>query len=204
MNVSVVLFTSDLRLHDHPPLRAALRGAGAIVPLFVRDPGVDAAGFAAPNRLAFLADCLAALDAGLRSRGGRLVLRRGDTAREVASVVRESGAGEVHLAAGHSAFARRREERLRTALEGTGCRIVVHDAVTTAVAPGRVTPAGKDHFAVFTPYFRHWRQEPLRDPLAAPRTVRVPDGVRSDPLPARADVHGVSPGLDEGGEPAGR
>ena len=37
MNVSVVLFTSDLRLHDHPPLRAALDGSRQVVPLFVRD-----------------------------------------------------------------------------------------------------------------------------------------------------------------------
>ncbi|MZE76900.1 deoxyribodipyrimidine photo-lyase, partial [Streptomyces sp. SID5475] len=63
MTVSVVLFTADLRLHDHPPLRAALSSADAVVPLFVRDDGIEAAGFAGPNRRAFLADCLAALDA---------------------------------------------------------------------------------------------------------------------------------------------
>ena len=71
MNVSVVLFTSDLRLHDHPALRAA-DGARQVVPLFVRDRSVANAGFAAPNRLAFLADCLRDLDSGLRERGGRL------------------------------------------------------------------------------------------------------------------------------------
>ncbi|NED78271.1 deoxyribodipyrimidine photo-lyase, partial [Streptomyces sp. SID9944] len=66
MTVAVVLFTSDLRLHDHPPLRAALAAADEVVPLFVRDPGVHAAGFDVPNRAAFLADCLADLDAALR------------------------------------------------------------------------------------------------------------------------------------------
>lgn len=70
MSISVVLFTCDLRLHDHPPLAAALDGTEQVVPLFVRDRAVDAAGFAAPNRLAFLADCLRDLDAGLRERGG--------------------------------------------------------------------------------------------------------------------------------------
>ncbi|MER6984179.1 deoxyribodipyrimidine photo-lyase, partial [Streptomyces carpinensis] len=62
MNVSVVLFTADLRLHDHPPVRAALDSSPQVVPLFVRDRAVDAAGFAAPNRLAFLSDCLHDLD----------------------------------------------------------------------------------------------------------------------------------------------
>ncbi|MGV9878850.1 deoxyribodipyrimidine photo-lyase [Streptomyces sp. NPDC003006] len=57
MITSVVLFTSDLRVHDHPPLRAALACGDAVVPLFVRDRVIDGIGFAGPNREAFLADC---------------------------------------------------------------------------------------------------------------------------------------------------
>ncbi|WP_019884654.1 cryptochrome/photolyase family protein [Streptomyces purpureus] len=204
MNVCVVLFTSDLRLHDHPPLRAALRAADEIVPLFVRDPAVDRAGFAAPNRLAFLADCLADLDRGLSERGGRLVVRTGATAAEVRAVARQTGADEVHMAAGCSAFAHDREDRLRRSLEPDGRRLQVHDAVITAVPPGGITPQGSDHFAVFTPYFRRWTAEPLRTPLAAPRAVRVPPAVRSEELPARASVASVSAGLPTGGERAGR
>jgi deoxyribodipyrimidine photo-lyase len=204
MNVSVVLFTSDLRLHDHPPLRAALDGPGEVVPLFVRDPGIDRAGFAAPNRLAFLADCLADLDGQLRERGGRLVVRSGDVVDQVGKVVAEAQADEVHMAAGVSAYAQRREERLRAALEAEGCRLHVHDSVITAVPPGAVTPASSDHFAVFTPYFRHWSRQHLRDPLAAPRSIRVPDGVGSEKPPKRSAVRGVSEGLAAGGETGAR
>ncbi|MFB6620433.1 cryptochrome/photolyase family protein [Streptomyces sp. NPDC056367] len=181
-----------------------MAGAPETVPLFVRDPAVDRAGFAAPNRLAFLADCLADLDAGLRERGGRLVVRGGDTVAEVCGVVRQAEADEVHMAADHSAFARAREERLRQALESEGRRLYVHDAVTTVVPPGDVTPQGSDHFAVFTPYFRRWSAEPLRTPLAAPRTVRVPHGLSSERLPTSASVAGVSEGLATGGETEGR
>ncbi|KOV57013.1 deoxyribodipyrimidine photolyase [Streptomyces sp. NRRL WC-3618] len=204
MNVSVVLFTSDLRLHDHPPLRAALDGGGPVVPLFVRDPAVDGAGFAVPNRLAFLADCLRDLDTGLRERGGRLVVRHGDLVGEVRRVAVEADALEVHMAADVSRHARRREDRLRRALEADGVRLHVHDTVTVAVAPGAVLPAGSDHFAVFTPYYRHWSRQPLRNPLGAPRTVRVPDGVGSEPLPSRSDLPGLSEGLAAGGETEGR
>ncbi|MFF0085229.1 cryptochrome/photolyase family protein [Streptomyces canus] len=204
MSISVVLFTCDLRLHDHPPLRAALDGTEQVVPLFVRDQAVDAAGFAAPNRLAFLADCLRDLDAGLRERGGRLVVRHGNVVDEVCKVAAEADADEVHMASDVSAHAHRREERLRRALEAEGVRLHVHDTVTTAVAPGAVVPASSDHFAVFTPYFRRWSQERLRDPLAAPRTVRVPDGVGSELLPSRADLSGLSEGLAAGGETEGR
>lgn len=204
MNVSLVLFTADLRLHDHPPLRAALDGARQVVPLFVRDRAVDAAGFAAPNRLAFLADCLRDLDAGLRRRGGRLVVRSGDLVEQVCRVAAEADADEVHLAADASTHARHREERLRRALESEGVRLHVHDEVTTAVAPGTLAPASSDHFAVFTPYFRHWSRSRLREPLDAPGSVRVPDGVGSEDLPDRKDLAGLSPGLATGGEEEGR
>ncbi|MEV6836613.1 deoxyribodipyrimidine photo-lyase [Streptomyces sp. NPDC051133] len=204
MYVSLVLFTGDLRLHDHPPLRAALAGAREVVPLFVRDRAVAEAGFAAPNRLAFLADCLRDLDGGLRERGGRLVVRSGDVVKEVCAVAAEADADEVHLAADVSAYAAARERRLRRALEADGRRLHVHDTVTTAVVPGSVTPSASDHFAVFTPYFRRWSAQRLRDPLAAPRSVRVPDGIGSEGLPSRAALPGVSPGLATGGEREGR
>lgn len=200
MNVAVVLYTSDLRLHDHPPLRAALSSCDRVVPLFVRDRAVDAAGFAAPNRLAFLADCLADLDTALRERGGRLILRSGDTAAEVCRLAGECDADEVHMAAGVSGFAHAREERLRAALEAEGRRLYVHDGVATVAAPGVVHPAGSDHFAVFTPYFRRWAELAPRPVLPAPRSVRVPEGLGSEPLPRSGAVTGVSPGLAPGGE----
>ncbi|WP_035859269.1 deoxyribodipyrimidine photo-lyase, partial [Kitasatospora cheerisanensis] len=66
MTVAVVLFTQDLRLHDNPALHAARTGADQVLPLFVTDPAIAAAGFDAPNRRAFLAGCLTDLDTSLR------------------------------------------------------------------------------------------------------------------------------------------
>ncbi|GGV31288.1 cryptochrome/photolyase family protein [Streptomyces spectabilis] len=204
MHVSVVLFTSDLRLTDHPPLRAALDAADAVVPLFVRDRAVEATGFAAPNRNAFLDDCLADLDSGLRERGGRLVVRSGDLVAEVCRVVTEADADEVHMSAGHTRFATVREERLRSALEAAGRRLFVHDAVTVAVPPGTVTPASSDHFAVFTPYYRQWAQVPLRPAFGTPRRVSVPEEVGGEKVSAHGGSSEVSPALPPGGESAAR
>ncbi|GAA2782273.1 deoxyribodipyrimidine photo-lyase [Kitasatospora sp. CM 4170] len=198
MTVSIALFTQDLRLHDNPVLRAAADAADEVVPLFVLDPDVAAAGFAAPNRAAFLADCLADLDARLRPLGGRLVLRRGPAAAAAARLADETGAASVHVAAGVSAFAHRREQALRA---GLGSRLHVHDGALTVVVPGAVTPAGRDHYAVFTPYFRAWQQAPRRTVHRVPRALRTPEGIASEPLPTAAPE---SPGLPPGGERAGR
>ncbi|MFF3324296.1 cryptochrome/photolyase family protein [Streptomyces sp. NPDC002889] len=203
MSVAVMLFTSDLRVHDQPALRAALHAADRVVPLFVVDRGVHRAGFDVPNRRAFLADCLASLDAGLRERGGRLVIRGGDVVEQVCRVVTETAAREVHVAAGVSAYAARREDGLRTALAALRCTLHVHDAVVTVLPPGQVTPAGRDHFAVFTPYFRRWQAVGVRAAVAAPRSVRVPE-LPGLPLPRRSAATGISPGLARGGEETGR
>ncbi|MFE6623757.1 cryptochrome/photolyase family protein [Streptomyces sp. NPDC057740] len=207
MRVSVALFTADLRVHDNPVLRAALRDAERLVPLFVVDTGIRRTGFAVPNRAAFLADSLADLDAALRQRGGRLVVRVGDVVEETCRVAAETGADAVHIAGGVSRYAVRREDRLRTALAGDRRELRVHDASLTVVPAGALTPAGggKDHFAVFTPYFRRWESFSVRGVLRAPDTVRVPDVRSADlPRPESLAVGSPSPGLPAGGESEAR
>ncbi|MER7585388.1 deoxyribodipyrimidine photo-lyase [Kitasatospora sp. NPDC097691] len=198
MSTAVVLFTQDLRLHDNPALHAARTGADRVLPLFVLDPAVEKADFAPPNRRAFLADSLADLDRALRAAGSRLVLRHGDPAEQTARVAAECGATAVHTAAGVSAFATRREAALRRAL---GERLHLHDGLTVVPA-GTLTPAGRDHYAVFTPYLRAWQQAPRRPVLPAPRTLATPDHPHGDPLPTAPA--GTSPGLPPGGERAAR
>ncbi|GAA3796137.1 cryptochrome/photolyase family protein [Streptomyces phyllanthi] len=206
MRVSIALFTADLRLHDNPALHAALMDAERVVPLFVADTGIRRAGFAVPNRAAFLADSLADLDASLRARGGRLVVRTGDVVEETCRVAAETGAEVVHIAAGVSRYAVRREDRLRTELGNDGRRLRLHDASVTAVPPGALTPGGKDHFAVFTPYFRRWENFSVRDVLPAPGAVPVPQ-VRSAGIPRAESLTPTGPGSDQGpvspGLPAG-
>ena len=86
MTVAIALFTADLRMHDNPVLRGALDAADQVVPLFVLDDGVRAAGFVTPNRAAFLAGCLADLDAVAARvrRAARRALRRRRRARSAA------------------------------------------------------------------------------------------------------------------------
>jgi deoxyribodipyrimidine photo-lyase len=207
-SVAVALFTGDLRVHDNPVLQGAIDSRDEVVPLFVLDSGVERSGFLVQNRAVFLADCLADLDASLRARGGRLVIRSGDVVGQVLAVSTATGADSVHVAAGPSRYAHRRAQRLAAALGRTGRRLHEHEGALTVVPPGAVAPDGKDHYAVFTPYLRRWSDQPLRQPLDAPERVPVPD-VASDGLPARTTLAGMargelSPGLPAGGESAAR
>jgi hypothetical protein len=129
-------------VHDNPVLRVALRDAERVVPLFVVDTGIRRTGFAVPNRAAFLADSVADLDAALRQRGGRLVVRVGDVVEETCRVAAEAGADTVHIAGGVSRYAVRREDRLRAASAGDRRELRMHDTSLTAVPAGALTPSG--------------------------------------------------------------
>ncbi|MEX2550201.1 MAG: deoxyribodipyrimidine photo-lyase [Nitriliruptoraceae bacterium] len=230
MTTAIVLFTRDLRVHDHPALVAACARADRVYPLFVFDEAILAGRYAAPNRLSQLVDAVADLRDTLEARGGRLLVRRGDPMEVVRSLAVEVAADEVHLSADVSRFARRREAALRAmARDELSGRLAVHthDGVTVHPA-GAVTPTGGDHFKVFTPYWRRWDAEPHRQPLAPPTRVPTPaatahggptagatagssdrptGGPEDGRIPALGeltDVAHLAPDLPRGGEVAAR
>ena len=189
MRAAIVLFTRDLRVHDNPPLVAAAQEAERVLPLFVLDEGLLER-FGAPNRLAFLGEALRDLRKSLG-----VAVRRGDPVAETVRLAREFGAGAVFLSEDASAYARRREQRLREALETRTF------ASTSVVDPGEVWTTDGRPYRIFTPYWRAWKEAPRRQLLEAPR-IRLPDGVElGEPLDLGA---GESPERPPGGETEGR
>ncbi|MEV0732872.1 deoxyribodipyrimidine photo-lyase [Polymorphospora sp. NPDC050346] len=198
MRTAIVLFTRDLRVHDQPALAAACANAERAVPLFVLDPALAGR---SPNRDRFLAQSLADLRGSLRERGGDLVLRHGDPVAETIRLAAETGAGGIAVSADVSRYARRRESRLRAEADRHRLSLRLFPGLTV-VDPGAVTPAGGDHYKVFTPYFRAWAASRWRDEVATPATVPLPSGVAVGRLPALPA--GESPRAAAGGETVGR
>jgi len=195
---AIVLFTRDLRVHDHPGLTAASE-YDAVVPLFIFDDALlrDAG---RPNRLRFLLDSLTDLRQSLRRRGADLVVRRGDVVEQTVLIARSTGAKTVFAGDAVSAYAQARTRKLQADLD-----VRVEDT-TTAIAPGELVPDARDHYRVFTPYWRRWQEESLRPVLPAPRRITVPPGIDRGRLP---ELHEIAPGktsadLPPGGERAGR
>jgi deoxyribodipyrimidine photo-lyase len=200
VKTAVVLFNRDLRVRDNPALAAAAR-AERTVPLFVLDDRLLDSRFAAPNRVAFMLEALRDLDEGLQRAGGRLFVRRGDPVREAIALACECDATELHVSADWSAYAKAREKRLARACAEERIAFHAHPG-TTIVVPGAVTPAGGDHFKVFTPYHRAWSEVPLRDVRGAPRKLAVPSRLRAGRLPAleKLSERRPSPRRAPGGE----
>ena len=86
------------------------------------------------------------------------------------------GAEAVYLGEDVSAYAQERERRLRRALAGAADRardLPGGDGDPTGRPRAR---GGGDHYRVFTPYWRRWREQPRRDILPAPERIELPDG----------------------------
>ena len=178
-STAIVWFRRDLRLHDHPALAAAVERFDRVVCTFVLDDELLDGRYRSPSRVRFMLACLRELDAGLRARGGGLVVRRGCPERELRALARETGAAAAFWSADVSPYARRRDARVAEALrqDGVDARPVggtyVVDDVT---APGTQQ--------VFSPYFRAWERRTRRDVLPAPGRIPSAEDVPALTLPA--------------------
>ncbi|MGI8575732.1 MAG: cryptochrome/photolyase family protein [Egibacteraceae bacterium] len=202
MDTAVVLFTRDLRVHDHPAFAAACDEAERVVPLFVFDDAIWSSGYPNPNRARFLVQCVDDLNSRLRDRGGQLFRRRGELVAQVRDVVNQTGAEAVFLSEDVSGYAKARVERLRDGLEGVEVRTFPG---ITVVAPAELATSTGGPYKVFTPYWRAWKDRTLRPVLDAPGHVRVPTTipVGQTPQPEELVVGEPSPELPRGGETAG-
>jgi deoxyribodipyrimidine photo-lyase len=198
--VAVVVFTRDLRVSDHPALARAAAEASSIVPLFVFDDAILTRATTGPNRTNFLLESLNDLDRALRAIGSRLVVRRGSWAATIVTVARDAGADAVHVSDDVSGFAHQRLTELREHSAAHGIEVQTHDSVTV-VAPGAITPAGGDHYQVFTPYSRRWLDATRRTIAPTPDALRLPDGIDPGALPTLRELtaEACSPTLMVGG-----
>jgi deoxyribodipyrimidine photo-lyase len=206
VGLAIHWFRNDLRLRDNTALAEACARADALLPAFVLDERLLASRAMGAPRVRFLLDCLARLAAELEARGHRLVVRRGDPARVLATLARESGASLVSWNRDTTPYAVRRDARVRAALERLGARCVEATDRVVFAGPEVRTRAG-GAYAVFTPYRRAWRArlaEDPRRPRPAAKLPRPAPRVAGEALPsARAlGFGGDAAELPTGGEAA--
>ncbi|SEQ22787.1 cryptochrome/photolyase family protein [Natrinema salaciae] len=178
----------DLRASDNRGLARALATGEPVVPLFVLDPTVLE--HASPIRVACLLEALDDLRTWYRDRGSDLLVARGEASAVVPAVAATYDAGTVVWNEDYSGLARERDRAVRAALEDGGIAVdTVHDAIHHE--PGSITPNQGDHYAVFSYFWKKWRDRDKREPVDAPDAGDLAD-VTGDPIPSLAAL-----GFDE-------
>ncbi|MNS07243.1 Deoxyribodipyrimidine photo-lyase [compost metagenome] len=175
----ILWFRRDLRLDDNPALNAAVATGRPVLPLYIPDEVGEGRRLGAASRW-WLDKSLRALDASLRGRGGRLILRRGHAEAELRRLIAETGADRVFMNRLFEPEANARDADIAHGLKSEDVECRGFNA-TLMCRPGAVLNGSGQAYKVFTPFLKALlaTAEPP-DPLAAPETITVPDGAASE------------------------
>jgi deoxyribodipyrimidine photo-lyase len=151
---TIVWFRQDLRLQDNRALAAALERGGAVLPLYILDDRGEGAWPMGGAARWWLHHALAALEAGLRERGSRLILATGDSGELLRRLVASTGAGAVYWNRRYEPAAIARDSVIKAELTAAGLEVksfngaLLHEPHTIQNKQGKP-------FQVFTPYWKH-------------------------------------------------
>jgi deoxyribodipyrimidine photo-lyase len=178
----------DLRTADNRGLATAA-ASGTAAPVFVFDDAVLA--HAAPPRVRFMLDALDALRARYRELGSDLLVASGDPRTVLPALAAEHDAERVVWNADYSGLARERDDAVAAALDDAG---VGHESVHDAVfhEPGAIRTNAGEPYAVFTYYWKKWRDREKPDPYPEPDPAALADAT-GDPLPTAAALGFAEP-----------
>jgi deoxyribodipyrimidine photo-lyase len=183
MSHALIWFRRDLRLADNPALAAALRAGHVPVPVYLHSPDEDAPWAPGAASRAWLHRSLQALDADLRARGSRLVIRRGDSLAELEKLIAETKAEALHWNRLYEPAAIARDSRIKAGLKSRGLHVESH-AASLLAEPWTVAGGSGAPYRVFTPF---WKT--LRPRLAAGPATSAPAALPAlPPLLAGLDV----------------
>ncbi|HVY33906.1 MAG TPA: deoxyribodipyrimidine photo-lyase [Caulobacteraceae bacterium] len=183
-------FRQDLRLSDNPAVDAAATSGRPVIPLFILHDASDGRPWGAAS-LWWLDKSLQALDADLRARGSRLILRRGDPAMIIPALAQDLGA-KVMWNRLYGQAAVMRDSDLKRELHAASFN------ASLLVEPWQVKTGSGGAFQVFTPFWRA-AQAAIADTdgLAAPRRIQAPAQWPGSDLLADWRLHPSGPDWSE-------
>ncbi|WP_323768608.1 deoxyribodipyrimidine photo-lyase [Marinovum sp.] len=166
---TLLWFRRDLRLSDHSALTAACKH-GPVVPVFIRDAGLDALGTAPKWRLGL---SVAALAETLDAAGSRLILRSGAPAEVLSALARETGATRIHCVRAYHP----EEPSLDFELcESFTAQDIVFETFDGRVLfePDSVETKSGGPYKVFSPYWKSVKSRDIAAPLKVPSEIPTP------------------------------
>ena len=180
-------------MSDNPALHAAVGSGRPVLCLYVADavtPNIRTIGAAQEW---WLHHALAALDANLRDRGARLLLRRGPVEDVLRDLADETGAAALHMNERYDPEARALDEAIAATLRAGGLTVEAHRAHLMHDPAALRTKTGS-HYKVYTPFWRTFAADHApREPLPAPERIPSAGGNLEGVTLAELDLLPTSP-----------
>ena len=158
----------DLRLSDHAALIAAA-AEGQVIPVYILDDDTPKHRRMGAASRWWLHHSLQSLDAHLRQKGSRLILRRGKSDDVLADLAQETGVTRVHCLRHYEPWWRNAERAVAKSLD-----LVCHDG-NYLLPPGSVTTGAGEPYKIYTPFWRALNTHmPPAKPHPVPHTIPAP------------------------------
>jgi deoxyribodipyrimidine photo-lyase len=165
---TILWFRRDLRLSDQAALIAAA-GEGPVIPVYVLDDETPKHRKMGGASRWWLHHSLASLDASLRAKGSRLILRSGGSAQVLTELAKETGAVRVHALHHYEPWWRNAERAVADALD-----LCLHDG-NYLLPPGTLRTGSGGLYKIYTPFWRALSEHmPPAQPHPAPAHIAAP------------------------------
>ncbi|RZJ93311.1 MAG: deoxyribodipyrimidine photo-lyase, partial [Brevundimonas sp.] len=191
----ILWFRNDLRLQDNPALNHAAATGRPILPVYILDLDYDRRPGAAS--LWWLDKSLRALDASLKARGSRLILRRGESESQLRRLIDETGADALYMNRLFTPHGAERDADIAHALMAEGVECKGYNGALLC-RPGGVMTGSGGPYKVFTPFYRALMDAAEPPPhTLGPREIATPKGIDSDAIDDW-DLHPSDPDWSKG------
>lgn len=190
---TIVWFRQDLRLSDHPALRAAADTGAPVVPVYIWSPEEEGEWtFGSASRW-WLHQSLRSLDAGLRKLESRLILRSGPTLDNLVKIARGTGATRIVWNRRYEPEIIRRDSEIKSRLRNEGIEADSFNA-SLLFEPWEIQTTVGRPYQVYSPFWRAclaYTQPPR--PEAIPTSLQAPE---KWPESASLESLGLEPKID--------
>lgn len=164
MNSVVVWFRQDLRLTDNPALHAAIKTGLPIIFLYIEDNSTSNKWPMGAAQQWWLHHSLKALEESLRSKGSRLILRRGSPAAIFKKMIREHNVKHVFFNRCYEPYALKRDKALQKTFP-----LMQSFKGFLLAEPDDVRTRQGGFFKVYTPFYKQFRRSvSIGSPLSKP------------------------------------
>ena len=148
----ILWFRSDLRLHDHPGVLAALATKRPIFPVYIWDTALGTRPLGAASRW-WLHRSLHVLDEELRKCESRLIIASGLSQVILADMARENNVKTIICSATFDPATEVLDGDLGAELKALGINLEIHNSPLLS-RPGSLTTQENKPFRVFTPFYK--------------------------------------------------
>jgi len=180
MACAIVWFRRDLRLADNPALAGACATCEQVIPVYIDAPEEEGEIRPGPAADWWLHHSLSSLAASLRTRGSRLLVRRGPSLDALRQLARETGATRVFWNRRYEPALIARDHQVDQVLRAGGIAVTSSNAALL-FEPWQVTRSDGRPYRVFTPFWRACLAAglPSNGPPAPAALPPVPGGIQS-------------------------